>query len=65
MEEFVRRGESCIVHVAWNESELGGLVHDDFGGEVPERERHRFAEVAVGGIAEKSGAGVGSGSDQH
>ena len=65
VEEFVRRGESCIVHVAWNESELGGLVHDDFGGEVPERERHRFAEVAVGGIAEKSGAGVGSGSDQH
>ena len=64
-QKVVRRGEGRIVHVAGDEAELGCLVHDDFGGEVLERERNGLAEVAVGGVAEETGAGEGSGFDEH
>ena len=55
--------EAAQIRVAGPDLEAVGFLQRDRRGEVAEGEADRFAEVAVGGVADESGAGVGLGGD--
>jgi hypothetical protein len=45
--------------------QLGCLVHRHLGHKFAEGEGDGLAKVAVGGVADQGGAGVGVGVDEH
>ena len=57
--------EGRAVADAGLDDEFGRLEERRLGAEVREREGDRLAVVAVGGVADQRGAGVGVGLDDH
>ena len=65
VDQVVDRAEAVLVLVGPDQLQVLPLVEDGLGEEVADDERDGLAVVAVGGVADQPGAGVGAATEQE